>query len=160
MTFTSTNTWPDEVAQGVTIDTWGSTYGHSGFRFIVPQAWTGPTRICNYGLCEMGQTGAFPTATDLTIEPTAKFLLTNGLVHTVNSLTLDATGSNAQAAELWLSPGAKIQAGSFGVAGASALAVRLLAAARARSATARRAASALKRRASSRRRMTRVASSV
>ena len=129
VTFTSTNTWPDEVAQGVTIDAWGSTYGHSGFRFIVPQAWTGPTRICNYGLCEMGQTGAFPTATDLTLEPTAKLLLTNGLVHTVNSLTLDATGSNAQAAELWLSPGAKIQAGSFGVAGAPSLAVRLLTAA-------------------------------
>ena len=126
VSFMAADTHPDEEAKGVTVN--GASNYNSGFRFFLPQYWAGPTRITSNGICELADTAAFPTATDLTLDGTGRLALTNGVPHAVNSFTLGAAGSDGTS-ELWLAPGTSIQAGAFGVAGTPTLAVRLCTAA-------------------------------
>ena len=83
--FTATNTHPDEVAQGMTITTM-NTAKNSGFRFLAPQYWAGPTLIANGGVCELGVGGALPTGTDLTVAGGGRLVLA-AANQTVASLT-------------------------------------------------------------------------
>ncbi|MBR0506281.1 MAG: hypothetical protein IJJ84_12825, partial [Kiritimatiellae bacterium] len=125
VSLTAANTHPDEEPQGVTF-CGGAAY-NSGFRFFLPQYWAGPTRATSNGICEMAATAAFPAATDLSLDGTGRLVLTNGIVHAVNSFTLGADDTIGTS-ELWISPGTSIQAGAFGVAGSPALALKLFAA--------------------------------
>ena len=84
------NTHPGEEAQGVTITTLNAAK-NTGVRFTVPQAWAGPTRLLSGGVCELGETGAFPAASAVTMEPGASFTLRSAS-QTFPSLTLGAEG--------------------------------------------------------------------
>ena len=126
VSFAAADTHPDEEAKGVTVS--GASNYNSGFRFFLPQYWAGPTRITTNGICEMAATAAFPSGTDLTLDGTGRLVLTNGIAHAVNSFTL-GTPNMSDVSALWLSPGTSIQAGAFGVAGASSLSLHLRAAA-------------------------------
>ena len=126
VSFAAADTHPDEEAKGVTVS--GASNYNSGFRFFLPQYWAGPTRITTNGICEMADTAAFPSGTDLTLDGTGRLVLTNGIAHAVNSFTL-GTPNMSDVSALWLSPGTSIQAGAFGVAGASSLSLHLRAAA-------------------------------
>ena len=64
---------------------------NTGVRFTVPQAWAGPTRLLAGGVCELGETGAFPAASAVTMEPGASFTLRTAS-QTFPSLTLGAEG--------------------------------------------------------------------
>ena len=89
ITFQAKVTHPDEEPQGVTIGA-GVAGLNTGFRFTVPQAWAGPTRIAANGVCELTGTGAFPAASAVTVE--SKGTLSVATNQTFASLTLGTEG--------------------------------------------------------------------
>ncbi|MBR2838482.1 MAG: hypothetical protein IKE55_06855 [Kiritimatiellae bacterium] len=89
--FQAKDTHPGEEAQGVTITTLNAAK-NTGVLFTVPQSWAGPTRILSGGVCELGETGAFPAASAVTMEPGASFTLRSAS-QTFPSLTLGAEGT-------------------------------------------------------------------
>ena len=107
---TATNSHPDEVAQGMTIST-VNTAKNSGFRFLAPQYWDGPTVIENGGVCELASMGALPTGTDLTVSGGGR-LVAAAASQTVASLTLGVDGV-AGAATLNLLANKTITANAF-----------------------------------------------
>ena len=93
-TFTAADTHPGEEAYGVSFypnPKRTSAANGAGFRFTVPQAWAGPTRIGDTGVFELGGTGTFPAASAVTMEPGASLTLA-GESQTFASLTLGAEG--------------------------------------------------------------------
>ncbi|MGN0889462.1 MAG: autotransporter-associated beta strand repeat-containing protein [Kiritimatiellia bacterium] len=75
-TITAETTYPEEEDRGVTF-TAGNATRNSGFRFMVPQAWAGPTRIAKWGIAELAATGAFPAGSAVTLEGTGSLTVTN-----------------------------------------------------------------------------------
>ncbi|MDO5320041.1 MAG: hypothetical protein Q4G65_15540, partial [bacterium] len=75
-TITAETTHEGEADQGVTI-TAGNETRKSGFRFMVPQAWAGPTRIAKWGIAELAATGAFPAESAVTLEALGSLTITN-----------------------------------------------------------------------------------
>ena len=93
--FQAKNTHPGEEAQGATITTLNAAK-NTGVRFTAPQAWAGPTRLLSGGVCELGETGAFPAASAVTMEPGASLTLRSAS-QTFPSLTLGAEGKSGVA---------------------------------------------------------------
>ena len=108
--FQAKNTHPGEEAQGVTITTLNAAK-NTGVRFTAPQAWAGPTRLLSGGVCELGETGAFPAASAVTMEPGASLTLRTAS-QTFPSLTLGAAGQGG-AAKIGLLKNLSITANAF-----------------------------------------------
>ena len=108
--FTATNSHPDEVAQGMIIATM-NTAKNSGYRFLAPQYWDGPTVIANGGVCELASEGAFPTGTDLKVSGGGR-LVVAAKSQTVASLTFGVDGATGTATLNMLS-GKTITANAF-----------------------------------------------
>ena len=121
ITFQAKDTHPDEEPQGVTIGT-ANADRNSGFRFTVPQAWAGPTRILADSVCELTGTGAFPAASDVTLE--TKGTLTVATNQTFASFTVGTEGT-AGSVTLGFTTNATITAQAFEVKPNTALAVNL-----------------------------------
>ena len=122
-TLTATNTHPDEVAQGVTV-LGGKGDRFAGFRFAVPQAWDGPTTIGRFGICELTGTGAFPSLSPVTIEPTGKLVATNQ-PQTFASLAIGRTGTTGLATLGLAADQLPLTANAFSRDAQAALAVEL-----------------------------------
>ena len=120
--FAAANTYPDEVAQGVTIRTMNASK-NAGFRFVVPQHWDGPTMVENGAVCELAATGAFPAGTDLTVAGGGR-LVVAAANQTVASLTLGVAGASA-AATLNLLANKTITADAFAMTAGTTVAFNL-----------------------------------
>ena len=98
-TFEAADTHPGETAQGVNFypnPNRTAAGNGAGFRFTVPQAWAGPTRIGKTGVFELTGTGTFPTTSAVTLEPGGTLTLAS-TSQTFASLTLGASGKSGTA---------------------------------------------------------------
>ena len=98
-TFEAADTHPGETPQGVNFypNPKRTAAGNgAGFRFTVPQAWAGPTRIGKTGVFELTGTGTFPAASAVTLEPGGTLTVTS-TNQTFASLTLGAAGKSGTA---------------------------------------------------------------
>ena len=98
-TFEAADTHPGETPQGVNFypNPKRTAAGNgAGFRFTVPQAWAGPTRIGNTGVFELTGTGTFPVASAVTLEPGGTLTLTS-TNQTFASLTIGAAEKSGTA---------------------------------------------------------------
>ncbi|MBQ3288523.1 MAG: hypothetical protein IJH50_03860 [Kiritimatiellae bacterium] len=108
--FQAKDTHPGEETQGATITTLNAAK-NTGVRFTAQQAWAGPTRLLAGGVCELDETGAFPAASAVTMEPGASFTLRSAS-QTFPSLTLGAEGTSG-AIKIGLLKGLSITANVF-----------------------------------------------
>ena len=121
ITFQAKDTHPDEEPQGVTIGT-ANADRNSGFRFTVPQAWNGPTRILADSVCELTGTGTFPEESAVTLE--TKGSLTVATSQTFASFTVGTEGT-VGSVTLGFTTNATITAQAFEAKPNTALAVNL-----------------------------------
>ena len=121
ITFTAKDTHPGETPQGVTF---GTVFAdkNSGFRFTVPQAWAGPTRILAGGICELTGTGALPSTSDVTLE--TKGTLTVAANQTFPSFTVGTEGTVGNV-KLGFTTNATITAAAFEVKPNTAVEINL-----------------------------------
>ena len=113
-TLTAADTHSGEEPQGVSFypnPQRTAAANGAGVRFTVPQAWAGPTRIGDTAVFELADTGAFPAASAVTLEPGGSLALA-GASQTFSSFTLGAA-EKAGAVKLRLLKGCSITANAF-----------------------------------------------
>ena len=122
ITFQAKDTHPGEAPQGVAF---GAVVAgkKAGFRFTVPQAWAGPTRILADGVCELTGTGSLPPASAVTVE--SKGTLSVAANQTFASFTLGTEGASG-VVTLGFLKGKSVTATAFDVKPNTTLAVNLL----------------------------------
>ena len=125
-TFTAADTHPGEEPQGVSFypnPKRTAAANGAGFRFTVPQAWAGPTRIGDTAVFELTGTGAFPASSAVTMEPGGSLALA-GTSQTFASLTLGAEGKSG-VVKIGLLKGLSITASDFELKPGVSVAFRL-----------------------------------
>ena len=125
-TLTAADTHSGEEPQGVSFypnPQRTAAANGAGVRFTVPQAWAGPTRIGDTAVFELADTGAFPAASAVTLEPGGSLALA-GASQTFSSFTLGAA-EKAGAVKLRLLKGCSITANAFALMPGTSVAFEL-----------------------------------